>query len=302
MAQLRNGLRALALDSGDAGLTVTKLNRLMDGYVDAPFATLCYLTLDPTDFATTLVSAGHLPPLVVDPDGAVRLLDEARGLPLGVDGSATYHEERAQLDPGSIVVLYTDGLVERRDRPLDTGLTLLVEAATDASRDPEVLADLLLERLVGDASRGDDIAVLVIALDPRPLRALELALPADRSALEGLRHDLRTWLDLAAIPEGDAHDIVLAAWEACANAIEHPQRSKDGMVHLVASLSGDIVRVDVRDSGRWKDAQARPDRGLGLRLMQSLMTTMEIRQTEDGTLVVMERLLSRERANDRVAQ
>lgn len=302
MGQLRNGLRALALDSSDAGTTVTKLNRLMDGYSDAPFATLAYLTLDPQDLRATLVSAGHLPPLVVDPRGEVKLLDEARGLPLGVDSAATYSEARTTLEPGSIVVLYTDGLVERRDRPLDAGLALLVEAAADAPRDPEAFADLLLERLIGEGSRGDDVAVLVIALDHERLESLELELPADRSSLDVIRDGLREWLELAAIPAGDAHDIVLATWEACANAIEHPQQSRDGLVRLAASLSGDKVRVEVSDSGRWREVESRPDRGLGLRLIQSLMTSTEIEQAEEGTRVVMERLLSRERASNHAAQ
>ena len=85
MGQLRNGMRALTLDESDPGRTMTNLNRLLDGIMDAPFATVAYLTLDPKTLAATLVSAGHLPPLVIEPSGEARFVEVGRNLPLGVD-------------------------------------------------------------------------------------------------------------------------------------------------------------------------------------------------------------------------
>src|SRR5262249_21073535 len=85
MAQLRNGMRAITLDAIGAEESVTKLNRLVSEYTDSPFATMAYVTLDPVTRETTLVSAGHLPPLVIGPGGDVALLEHGRGLPLGVD-------------------------------------------------------------------------------------------------------------------------------------------------------------------------------------------------------------------------
>jgi GAF domain-containing protein/anti-sigma regulatory factor (Ser/Thr protein kinase) len=295
MAQLRNGMRALTLDSISAGQTVTKLNRLLDGYTDAPFATLAYLTLDPATFEARLVSAGHLPPVVVGPDGTVAFLEGGRGLPLGVDVGIEYAEWQTTLEPGSTIVLYTDGLVERRDRSIDIGLDELIAAATRGPWEPEPLVDAIIDALLGGGERGDDVAVLALRLDEARLGALNVAIPADPASLSQLRRELEQWLERASIPEADARDVLLAAWEAGANAVEHSQTGRDGLVRLHASLTGDRVRVEVSDSGRWREPEPREDRGLGLRLMQSLMTVLDIDRTQAGTRVVMERSLTRER-------
>lgn len=298
MAQLRNGMRALALDSTDPDEIVTKLNRLLDGVADAPFATLVYLTIDPVSFETTMVSAGHLPPLAVTPGGDVRLLEEGRGLPLGVDPDARYQGSSFTLEPGTIVVLYTDGLVERRDRSLDEGLRLLAEAARDAPRDAERMVDAILERLLGDDPRGDDVAVLAICLDLAPLGSLDLRLPSELESLVELRSALGAWLERGGIPEVDARDILLAAWEAGANAVEHALEPREPVIRLEADLTGDRVMVEVSDTGGWREPDPRADRGLGLRLIQSLMTTVNVQSGEEGTRLAMERVLTRERVND----
>ncbi len=298
MAQLRNGMRALTLDSSDAARIVTKLNRLLETYTDAPFATLAFLVVDPVTHEAELLSAGHLPPLIVSPDARPRFFEGARGLPLGVDPDAVYAAERMTLEPGAVIVLYTDGLVERRDRPLDDGLDLLLEASRDGGDDPERLVDSILASLIGDGVRGDDIAVLAVALDEAPLGTFELRLPADRDSLVVLRQSFDRWLERGAISEPDRRDLLLATWEASANAIEHAQDPSVPMVLVEARLTGDRVRVEVSDTGQWREPRDRPDRGLGLHLIQSLMTQTTVQPTGDGTTVVMERALTRERAGE----
>lgn len=296
MAQLRNGMRALALDSPQPGPTVTRLNRLLDGYTEAPFATLAYITLDPRDRTASLVSAGHLPPLAVSPAGEVTLLEGGRGLPLGVDSATVYEQWSTELEPGSMLVLYTDGLVERRDRSLEEGLEQLTRSAGRAPREPEGFATAVLTDLLGDRTLGDDVALLVVRLDPSRLEPLDLRVPADQSSLPLVRDALGAWLERASVPGADARDIVLATWEAGANAIEHAVEPVRDSIALRATLSGDRLRLEVTDSGRWKEPEPRADRGLGIRLMQSLMSSFEIERGRGGTRVVMERALSRERA------
>ena len=298
MAQLRNGMRALTLDSSDVSTVVTKLNRLLDSYTDAPFATLAFLTVDPETHEAELLSAGHLPPLLVRRGRPPSFLEGARGLPLGVDPETRYDTCKMTLEPGDVVVLYTDGLVERRDRSLDDGFSLLLEAAAEPVDDPDELVDWLLEQLIGDNVRGDDIAVLAVAFDRAPLGTFAVRLPADRDALVELRDSFARWLERAAISEADRRDLVLATWEASANAIEHAQAPTSAFVDVEASLSGDRVRVEISDSGRWREPEERPDRGLGLHLIQSLMTSLVVQPDANGTTVVMERALSRERAGE----
>jgi anti-sigma regulatory factor (Ser/Thr protein kinase) len=275
---------------------VTKLNLLLENYIDIPFATLAYLAFDPDTRELTIASAGHPPPLVVTADGRAEFLESAGGLPLGVDTGIPYTEHSVTLEADSIVVLYTDGLVERRGRSIDDGLADLARIAARAPRDPDGFVDVLVEELIGAGPRQDDVAILSILLDKVPLAPLELAVPAQRDSLPRIRRELARWLDTAAVSELDARDIVLAAWEAGANAIEHAGTGGDSLVCIEAELSGDRVRIGVRDAGRWKEPQPRQDRGLGLRLIEALMATVDIDRSSDGTRIMMERPLTREPA------
>ena len=296
MAQLRNGMRALTLDVLTPAQTVTKLNLLLENYIDVPFATLAYLALDPETLMVTLTSAGHPPPLVVSPDGGTRFLEGDGGLPLGVDTGFEYAEHTTVLEPGSIIVLYTDGLVERRGRSIDDGLARLANAAGRAPHEPDAFVDALVGELLGAGARHDDVALLAVLLDPALLAPLELTIPADPDALPFLRKELERWLDSAAVPDVDARDILLATWEAGANAIEHADAGDGAVVRVDAALSGDRVRIGVVDRGRWKEPEVRHDRGLGLRLIESLMASVDVERSPSGTRVVMERPLTREPA------
>jgi anti-sigma regulatory factor (Ser/Thr protein kinase) len=153
-----------------------------------------------------------------------------------------------------------------------------------------------VDDLLGDEPRGDDVAVLAVRLDPVPLRPLDVTLPSEPDTLRLLRDMVKGWLDRAGIPAGDSRDVLLAVWEAAANAIEHAGAGPGATVHVNVDLAGDRIRVEVGDTGRWKEPSHRPDRGLGLRLIEALMTGVEVAYDERGTTVVMERPLTREPA------
>lgn len=296
MARLRHGMRALTLDSSDPATVVSKLNRMLDGSDGGAFATLAFVAIDPSTYETTVVSAGHLPPLVIPVGGKPELIDGVRGIPLGVGVDTTYASFTTSLAAGSTLVLYTDGLVERRDRPLDDGLDLLVRAARAGPHDPEDLIDHLLDDLVGENALTDDVAMLVVALDRSPLSAYSVRLPSERGSLVELRESFGQWLDRGGIPAADRHDVLLAAWEASANAIEHAIDPTDPSIAVAAHLAGDRVHVEVSDSGSWRVERDEVDRGLGLELIKGLVTTLVVERGAGGTRVVMERVLSRERA------
>ncbi|MGL6279098.1 MAG: SpoIIE family protein phosphatase [Gaiella sp.] len=301
MAQMRNGMRALALDCSDAVRIVGQLNRLLEGSSESPFATMALMAVDPATHVAEIVSAGHLPPIVVAPDGRSTTLDGEGGLPLGVDPDAVYTSWQVPLAPGSYVLLYTDGLVERRGRSLDDGLQHLLDAAAGAPKSPDLLAEAVLDELIGDDTRRDDVALLVIGLDAEPLGTLRLRLPASSASLVTLRRELTDWLGRANVAAGDRHDIVLAAWEAGANAVEHAVDPSQPWIVVEARLIGDGVTVTVRDTGSWRTQEARRGRGLGLSLIRSLMTRVEVQPSaEGGKVVVMERSLARRRPEERV--
>jgi GAF domain-containing protein/anti-sigma regulatory factor (Ser/Thr protein kinase) len=293
MAQLRNALRAFALDQMKPSSTISRLNRLAEEMSESAFATVVYAVLDHDTGICRFTSAGHPPPLVVRPDGAAEFVEGGRGLPLGTGAEVRYPQATVALPVGSVVILYTDGLVERRTESIDVGLERLRRAAETGPGDPDRLVEHILEELVGSEGRGDDIAVLAVRLLAVPPRPLVLTLPTTPRSLDVMRDALRVWLDHAPVTQLDAHDVVLATWEACANAVEHPDRGSDGGSFGVrAELDESTLRVTVTDSGLWLAEAERLDRGLGLHLIRALMSSVEIDAGENGTQVRLEKELA----------
>ena len=291
MSQLRNALRAFSLDRLKPSSTITRLNRLSEEMLDSAFATILYVVVDPETGTCRFTSAGHPPPVVVYPDGRAELLEGGRGLPLGAAADARYGQGMVQLPIGGVLVLYTDGLVERRERPIDEGFELLRATAATGPRDPDHLLEHLVERLVGTNERDDDVALLAVRLLAVAPRPFELSVPSEEGSLDLVRGALRFWLDGTSLNRVDAHNVVLATWEACANAIEHAREPESDRICVRAEVTSSTVRVHVEDTGRWAPPADRVDRGLGLRLMHSLMSSVEITPSDRGTLVTFERML-----------
>ena len=116
MGRLRVALAALAADTKSPGALLTKLDRFALGPNGCDFATAFYAILDPDSGELRYASAGHPPPLVVSPSGDSRWLDEGRSIPLGVSNGSPRPDASTTLTPGSLVVFYSDGLIERRGR------------------------------------------------------------------------------------------------------------------------------------------------------------------------------------------
>ncbi|MGY1742214.1 MULTISPECIES: SpoIIE family protein phosphatase [unclassified Blastococcus] len=171
MGQVRSLLRGISHSSGASPAQVlTRLDRALAGLAPEVMATALVARLEhPADLPEGQVllrwsDAGHPPPLVVSPDGRVRLLDLPGELLLGVDPTTPRTDRAEVLEAGSTVLLHTDGLVERRDRDLDTGTAQLVAVLEEAADLPlEQLCDRVLQRLfLPDAE--DDVALLALRL------------------------------------------------------------------------------------------------------------------------------------------
>jgi anti-sigma regulatory factor (Ser/Thr protein kinase) len=289
MAQLRNATRAFSLERLKPASVLARLNRLADEMLDTSFATLAYLWLDPVSRICRMASAGHPPPLVATPDGRVELLEKVRGLPLGTGMQARYRQETVELPAGSIVLLYTDGLVERRGRSIDDGLELLRSEVAFAPKDPDRLLEHILTYVVGSGERGDDIALLAARVLPVAPQPLELHVAGRLESMDVVRDALRAWLVGVDVDRSEGEDVVLATWEACANAIEHAVEPQIDLVAITAELDEGCIRVVVSDSGRWAPPSTRENRGLGLRLIQSLMTSVDVDESDRGTTVRLEK-------------
>jgi serine phosphatase RsbU (regulator of sigma subunit) len=159
MAELRHAVRAYAVEGHPPGAVLELVNHFMRTVLPTDSATVCLLTLEPETGHVRLASAGHPPPLLRTADG-VRFL-ETRGPLLGLNAGRPDDLEFV-LPPGGTLVLYTDGLVERRDADIDVGLTALAQCATDVEPDLDAFCSRLLDNLAGNGHRADDIAVIAL--------------------------------------------------------------------------------------------------------------------------------------------
>jgi Stage II sporulation protein E (SpoIIE)/GAF domain len=135
MVQLRTAAHTLADLELPPEEVLSRLDKMAAGMAAAPFATCIYTVIDPACSSCMAAQAGHLPPVLVLPGGATRVLDLPPGLPLGL-GAESFEATRISLPPGATLALYTDGLVESRTRPLDDGLAALRDALSSALARP----------------------------------------------------------------------------------------------------------------------------------------------------------------------
>jgi PAS domain S-box-containing protein len=296
MAQLRTAVRFALLEHARPVDALSGINRLVHETHAGEVATLACALIDPVRHELVHVSAGHPPPLVIPPGKEPAYLTGGRSLPLGAVAHPQFHEEVTALEPGSTLILYTDGLVERRGESIDEGLgRLRAAAARGAEARLEDLVGTIVSSLLETGSSDDDVAVLALRSELAHAGQLTLDLPADPAVLASLRRSLGGFLHEAGAGDEDAFAITLAASEAAANAIEHAYGPADATFRLEASADAKEIRVVVRDSGRWRDPR-HPGRGRGLALMEGLMDRVEFARDEGGTEVRLVRRRSPESA------
>ena len=224
-------------------------------------------------------------------EGEPRLLWDGRSPPLGAFTRPQHRDEaRVRLTEGDRLLLYTDGLVERRDRALDEGFDLLRETVAGSADAPlEEMVQEITRTLLRDESTRDDVCVLLLAWNGS---AFERHVGADLGTLSATRHALGRWLSSQGADHATRMDVVLAVSEALANAAEHGLRGDPteavrlrAVVDRRADGRDDVV-VTVHDPGRWRTPDPLSDRGRGLRIIEALVDDMLVRH-EQGTTVVL---------------
>ena len=293
MGELRNALRAYALDGPAPGAVLARLDHLVQQLQDNRMTTLVYAVIDGDWTQVRFASAGHLPPLVLEPDGSAEFLWGGRSTPLGVPLEGDYAEGRARLARGSTLILYTDGLVEVRGEELLDGLERLRAAVRTGPSEPDALCDHVIESLLDGRAANDDVALLALRTMPLPHELVRLELPTDPSSLRYGRRLLTRWLEQAGASEKEAWEIQLATHEALANAIEHAYHFRDALVELEAGLVDGEVALKVSDKGGWREP-VEGERGKGMGLMRGLMDTVTVTGAEGGTTVELRRRLGRD--------
>lgn len=301
VGSLRSALRAYALEGHDAAGVVERLNRLAWSEAeDSQMVTLIYVVVDPWEGTVSWVNAGHLPPLAVGADGHARFLDGPSSVPLGVMPYPSYEVATGEIALGGSVVLYTDGLVERPGEVLDEGLERLGSAVRGRRFGPEQLCDAAVEALVPPGGASDDVALLALRT-PRLSDSFEVEVGADPGELAALRALTRRWLRHADADDEEVAEILTAAGEAAANAIEHGGGlAPSARFRVAGRVDGGEVEILVEDDGEWRSGK-RPEGGRGLVIMHALMDDVELTPGRDGAAGTTVRLRRRLGAGDRAA-
>ncbi|MEU4419755.1 SpoIIE family protein phosphatase [Actinoplanes sp. NPDC024001] len=300
MGQVRAALRALALTDPAPPSVLAGLDRLVgslgaESRNEEIFVTVVYGVLDPADGTITLASAGHPPPVLRragqgGEHATAELVKVPPGAPLGLGGR--WQTGSLVLEPGDTILMFSDGVVERRGRPLNDGLDALVAAAAASpSGDPRNLCSLATAAVEG--TTDDDVAVLAVEHALAMSRSATIKVPAEPTGPSRVRQWMTTRLREWSVPEPVIGAAILCTSELTTNALLHA--GTPAQVHI--DLNAERLLVSVADTGtRGSVIRAQTDtlasRGRGLGLIEELSDSWGTDPTVRGSTVWFEMLLA----------
>ena len=290
--RLRGALGLAAFDIRGPTEALTVLDRYAQTVRGAPGTTVALAVVDPTRAGVSYACAGHPPPLLVSPTGDVAYLEEGRSWPLGIDVQAPRAQAgQALFPPGSLLLLYTDGLIERRGESLDAGLGRLAQVVTDYWNLPlRRLKQAIFTHLVGDGAQDDVALVAVRGVGACPDLFCD-AFSAGRDQQTWARQRLRGWLDNVGITGEDRDAVVLAVSEAVSNAIDHgSDRDPSQIVTVELARRQSKIIASVGDRGHWQPGLKAllAGRGRGHLIMEALSDDVDINLDQGGTVVTLQ--------------
>jgi anti-sigma regulatory factor (Ser/Thr protein kinase) len=290
MGKLRSAMGALGLVVESVPELLGRLDQFADKIEEARFGTVAAVLLEPETGELRYSLAGHPPPLVIDRDGNGRFLEGGNGPPLCIVlGDETGRPEgRAILEEGSMLILYTDGLIERREISIDDGLERLRDAAAARHRfEPERLCDEIVDEFAEGSL--DDLVFLCLRREPRDTRIFSRVFPAVPKALQQVRQELRAWLAEQGLDRRRIEEVVQFCGEGCANTVRHAYGEQLGEATLELRLRSDGTLVTrIRDAGVWRARAHTESSGHGMEIMRALNDDVHVHRTPQGTTVVME--------------
>jgi serine phosphatase RsbU (regulator of sigma subunit)/anti-sigma regulatory factor (Ser/Thr protein kinase) len=300
MGQVRAALRAMALTDPSPPSVLAGLDRLVgslgaESRNEEIFVTVVYGVLDPSDGSITLASAGHPPPVLrragrTGEPATAELVKVPPGAPLGLGGR--WQTGAVRLEPGDSILLFSDGVVERRDRPLNDGLDALVAAtAASPSGDPRSLCSLATAAVPG--TTDDDVAVLAVEHALAASRSATMQVAAEPTGPSRVRQWMTARLREWSVPESVIGAAILCTSELTTNALLHAGTP----AHVHIDLNAERLLVSVADTGtRGSVIRAHADtlasRGRGLGLIEELSDSWGTDPTVRGSTVWFEMLLA----------
>lgn len=297
MGELRTAVRTLAMLDLEPAEVLAALDEIAAGLggvsAEVYLATCVYVVYDAVTRRCTIANAGHLPPVVVEPDEPPLLLEVPTGMPLGVGGEP-FEEVDVELPDGALLALYTDGLVESRDHGLAEGLEELRKALCAPAQQLEDVCDHVLDTLYTRHGE-DDIALLTARIRGLPADTVgDWRLPAEPRSVALAREHARTQLAAWQLePLIDTTELLVS--ELVTNALRHGEGGRSGggepEIRLRLLLDRTLV-CEVWDSNlvqpRRRRARDTDEGGRGLQLVSMLSRNWGSRRTHRGKTVWFE--------------
>jgi serine phosphatase RsbU (regulator of sigma subunit)/anti-sigma regulatory factor (Ser/Thr protein kinase) len=289
MGQVRQAVRAYAFEGHTPAGLMDRLDLLVSDSGLAMTTCLCGI-LDPASGQLRFSNAGHPPPLVRRADGTIERVTAGLSHPLGVTMAHRHSEAEVVLELGEALLLYTDGLVERRGEVIDVGIERLAERLAVGYTSAEEACERIVDELGHDLA--DDAALLAVTRTPMAGEHLSTVIQAHPERLAELRRRLAAWLSAHGASREEASDVVLAAHEAAMNAIEHAYGPGDAEISVSAAVQDDAVEISIHDSGRWRESRSE-HRGRGRSIMSALMDDVSVDTGPTGSTVRLRRRLEK---------
>ena len=302
MSRLRAAVSATALTGANPDAVLSSLDRYAAAVPGARCATVSYAVIDTgqpeTGDGSCSISyscAGHPYPLLVTPDQAPVFLQAGRRPPIAAwESHLKPNTAEQELPAGSLLLLYTDGLIERPGETLDEGFARLQAAAAyRADLSVGEFCAELLDRMAPPGGYTDDVVLLAVRPNHSTARSFATVVPATPANIPEARHRLRDWLTGIAVDRRREADILLATGEAVSNAIEHGSSGDSvSTVSIEAFVRGDTVTATVSDTGRWSGDSSASQRSLkggrGLTMINGLADHVKTVRTAHGTRITLD--------------
>jgi anti-sigma regulatory factor (Ser/Thr protein kinase) len=283
MGEVRQTFRVAAMENRDPAAVLDMANRLLLLRPHSTMVTAIFGMFDGRRF--TYSSAGHPPPILGTIEGGVEKLPIS-GIPLGVDAQLGRTAWTVTIPSGSVLVLYTDGLIESDHDVIDGERALIAAVKAEMQSPSADPARSIRDRVLGPRRNLDDIAILTLTVQEAPTPELDLQYTAVPVAARLVRQSVTRFARETALTEEQNFALNVAIGEAVNNVIEHAYLRTPGTVAVRLWREDRKLMCAVEDQGSWRRAR-KEGRGHGLPIIRSLMDGVEVNLSQGGTVIKM---------------
>jgi anti-anti-sigma factor len=275
MGQVRQSIRAMVLEGHAVSAVLERASRVLKlAYKAEGMATAIFGLFDPSTLSFTYSSMGHPGPLIATSDGRVESLPSG-SLPMGIDNGHEPPSWTVPLSPSSLLLLYTDGLVEATHNIAEGEAALAAAAREECAHPSPDPARAILNHVLASKRPPDDVAIVTLSVAGAPVDSLRMQVPARPSSLVVVRRSFRRFAHDLGIPDHRIYAMQVALGEALSNVIEHAYAAETGSIDIRAWHGDHILTIAVEDHGQWRPEQLEA-RGYGLLIMRTLADAFEI--------------------------